>query len=393
MIRNVNKTGKRIVFLDSLRAIAVLLVLWGHVFLLGISDANTVGIWVPDVKDLIFGPTTLADNIHWKLGNWMGSTFGLNTGSLGVSLFFLISGFVILRTVDRTPPLQFIIQRLFRIIPVCFFCVTLVAAITYVYCYNRGLQQPNTITSILTSSIAANYFNGAFSTVPVLWTLEIEIFFYVVMAVAVAILGRLDYKALCLISLLCLAVVAGYALPYASAPSKPDMYRHFSTIFVSISYMMIGAFIYRAYEDENISRGLAFSVLSVALYFGCFYLYGKATNFQNIGSNLHSSMAALIIFVIGLFAGLDGKLFAPLRWVASISYPLYLLHVPLAWGMIYVLASMGVGMYWCAVISSAAVIVLAWVIHRLIELPSQAIGKKISRLIKLPTQETTGGIV
>jgi len=388
----INETGKRIVFLDSLRAIAVLLVLWGHIFMLGISEASTVSVWVPDVKEMIFGPTTLTDNIHWKLGNWIGSKFGLNPGSLGVSLFFLISGFVILRTIDRTPPLQFMIQRLFRIIPVCFFCVTLVAAITYAYCHSRGLQQPNTITSILTSSVAANYFNGAFSTVPVLWTLEIEMIFYVVMAIGVTVLGRLDYKALCAISLLCLAVVAGYALPYATVPFKPDVYRHFSTIFVFISYMLIGAFIYRAYEDEKVSRGLVFSAMSVTIYLVCFHLHGKATDFQNIGSNLHSSMVALIIFVSGLFAGLRGKLFAPLRWVASISYPLYLLHVPLAWGMIYILASMGVGMYWSATISSAGVIVLAWTTHWLIELPSQAAGKNISKLVSPPTPVIKSGI-
>jgi peptidoglycan/LPS O-acetylase OafA/YrhL len=130
----------------------------------------------------------------------------------------------------------------------------------------------------------------------------------------------------------------------------------------------------------------------VTIYLVCFYLHGKATDFQNIGSNLHSSMVALIIFVSGLFAGLRGKLFAPLRWVASISYPLYLLHVPLAWGMIYILASMGVGMYWSATISSAGVIVLAWTTHWLIELPSQAAGKNISKLVSPPTPVIKSGI-
>ncbi|MEJ5061116.1 MULTISPECIES: acyltransferase family protein [unclassified Pseudomonas] len=384
--------GKRIVFLDSLRAIAVLLVLWGHVFLIGIGDANTVGIWVPDVKELIFGPTTVTDNFHGKIGMWLALQLGVNVGGLGVSLFFLISGFVILRTIDRTPPLQFMIQRLFRIVPVCFFCVALVAGITYVYCSSRGLPQPNSITSILTSSIAANYFNGAFVTVPVLWTLEIEMFFYIVMAISVSVLGRLDYKSLCLISLVCLGFVANYAFPYSDALAKPDMYRHFSTIFVFISYMMIGAFIYRAYEDKNVLRGLAFSVISVALCGVSYYLYEKATNFQGIGSDLASSTAALIIFVIGLFAGMHGKLFAPLRWIASISYPLYLLHIPLAWGMIYVLASMGIGMYWCATLSTVAVIILAWATHRTIELPSQALGKTVSNLVKKSSPAVEGEI-
>jgi peptidoglycan/LPS O-acetylase OafA/YrhL len=60
--------------------------------------------------------------------------------------------------------------------------------------------------------------------------------------------------------------------------------------------------------------------------------------------------------------------------------------------MIYILASMGVGMYWSATISSAGVIVLAWATHWLIELPSQAAGKKISKLLSPPTPVIKSGI-
>lgn len=376
--------GKRIVFLDSLRAIAVLLVLWGHVFLVGINDPTTVGVWVPDVTGLAFGPTTVADNIHGQIGLWAAVNLGIGAGGVGVSLFFIISGFVILRTIDRTSPIPFMIQRVFRIVPVCFFCVTLVAAITYAYCESRGLIQPNSINSILTSSIAANYFNGAFSTIPVLWTLEIEMLFYVVMAVGTALFRRLGYKELAIISLLCLAFVAAYGLPAGTVKTKSDMFRHFSSIFVHISYMMIGAFIYRAYSSAEWVKGVLAVSVSIALYVASYKIYGLATGFMGIGADLPSTTAGLLIFLVGMAVGLQGKIFAPLRWVASISYPLYLLHIPLAWGALYALAAMGFGMYCCAMLASIAVVILSWATHRAVELPSQALGKKLSKLLIAP---------
>lgn len=370
---------RRIVFLDSLRAIAILVVLWGHVFLVGINDPATVSVWVPDVKGLAFGPNTITDNIHGQIGLWAMLKSGVSAGALGVSLFFIISGFVILRTVDRTRPLPFMIQRFFRIVPVCLFCVVLVAGITYVYCASRGLPQPNSLSSVLTSALAANYFNGAFATIPVLWTLEIEMIFYVIMAFGVVAFRRLGYKELIFISLLCLLFVALFAATSGLGKTRSDLFRHFSSIFVHISYMMVGAFIYRVYESGARVRGMAMAVLAFAIYLSCFQLYAEATAYMNIGSNLPSAISGLVIFLLGLVMGMQGWLFAPLRWVASISYPLYLLHIPLAWGVVYFGAFHGLGMNASALIATLVVVLLAWATHKAIELPSQALGKRLSK--------------
>lgn len=374
------KGKSRITFLDSLRAIAVLLVLWGHVFLVGVNDITTVGIWVPDVKDYAFGPTTVADNMHSTFALIFDVKYGLNVGGIGVTLFFLISGFVILRTVDRTRPIPFMVQRFFRIIPTCFFCVVLVAGLTYAYCIAKGVQQPNSIEGVIASAFAANYFNSSFSTIPVLWTLEIEMTFYIVMAIAAAVFKRLGYKELILVSLLSMAFVLAYSFPISEAKSKPDVLRHFSVIFINICYMMIGAIIYRAWEQEDGYNGFLFSVMAIAIYVFAFKSYFKATQ-MGVGANLPSAAFALALFTAGMYAGMQGKFFAPLRWVAGISYPLYLLHVPIAWGLLHIFASAGFGITASASLASAVVILMAWATHHFVELPSQAWGKQASSLI------------
>ncbi|MFL1501167.1 acyltransferase family protein [Pseudomonas sp. O64] len=379
--------GKRIVFLDSLRAIAVLLVLWGHIAIVGINEPATVGLWVPDVTTWAFGPPVE----NGIIATWASLNLGLNVGGIGVSLFFIISGFVILRTIDRTRPTPFIVQRFFRIIPTCFFCVVLVASATYAYCLAKGLNQPNTLQSVLTSTFAANYFNSSFSTMPVLWTLEIEMIFYIAMAVSASIFKKLGYKELIFMSLLCLALVSAYSFPTQDAKSKPDILRHFSAIFIHVSYMMIGAIIYRAYEDGTKLRGWAITLVSIAIYVIAYKIYWKATQ-TYIGSNLPSSATALIIFSAGMFSGMHSKAFSPLRWIAKISYPLYLLHVPLAWGFFYTLASLGLGMYISAILATSAVILLAWGTHYVIERPSQQAGKRISSFFNPKTVLRTGDV-
>lgn len=381
--------GKRIVFLDSLRAIAVLLVLWGHVFLVGINDPTTVGIWVPDVKTWAYGATTEQDNMNSAIAMWLYLKLKLGVGGMGVSLFFIISGFVILRTIDRTKPGPFLIQRFFRIIPTCLACVVLVAGATYAYCSVKGIPQPNTLSGVFASIFAANYFNSSFTVIPVLWTLEIEMIFYLVMAMASLIFKRLGFKELIFVSFLCLAFVSLYSFPLNEAKTKPDVFRHFSVIFVHITYMMIGAIIYRAYDEGQKLKGLLITLAAIVIYVTAYNSYFKATNMQ-IGSDLPSATAALTIFLVGMLAGMQGKLFSPLRWVASISYPLYLLHVPLAWGFYYILASFGFGMYMSATLATAAVILIAWAAHHAIELPSQTLGRKVTnrwRSSPIPAQE------
>ena len=121
---------------------------------------------------------------------------GIGSGPLGVAIFFLISGFVILKTVDTTPPVAFLVKRFFRLIPLCAVVVLGTALLTMFFCSIYDIPQPNSITGVLTSMVAMNYFNGSFPTTPVLWTLAVEIWFYLIIAVAVGVAGRLEFKSL-----------------------------------------------------------------------------------------------------------------------------------------------------------------------------------------------------
>lgn len=105
----------RIVFLDYLRAFACSLVVLGHVYFMGFNGYEAITPYVPSVRANIFGPDAASRNVLTVPAIYAGNTLGINVGELGVSIFFLISGFVILRAVERERPWQFIVRRILRI--------------------------------------------------------------------------------------------------------------------------------------------------------------------------------------------------------------------------------------------------------------------------------------
>ena len=384
--------GRRILFLDSLRAIAVLLVVWGHVMLVGVNDPATVGNWVPGVVAPIFGAESPAQNPHGKLGLILVQSTGVGPGGLGVALFFLISGFIILRTVERTKPSAFLLQRFFRIVPLCFVSVLLVAGITAAYSRYLGFEQPNSIKSILTSSFALNFYNGAFSTIPVLWTLEVEIAFYIVMALLSAVSGKVTTASIVSLSVLCLLFTALIASPLVQGIQGNTLriLLHLSGMAVHVSYMLVGSIVYRAYSTSS-WRGHFIPFVSV---FGCYWLglcvLQSATNHREIGASAHDGIAAFLIFAAAMAFGMDGRILRPLRWIGGISYPLYLLHIPIAWGLLVISSRLGLGMHGAGLLSICAVMALSWILHKSIEMPSQQLGKKLSErwFRSLPTPGT-----
>ena len=374
----------RILFLDHLRALAVLLVVWGHVFLVGINDPATVGIWVPTVKGLLFGPDTVANNIHGQIGLVVVLKTGISSGPLGVAIFFLISGYIIPRTIERSTPLSFLIRRFFRIVPTCVAAVIFVAIVTALYCYANGVPQPNSIKSVIASSFAANYFNGAFATIPVLWTLTVEIVFYIVIAATAMIAGRIGFGSIVFVSVLCLLYVALLGSAYFQMiPAGPrDKLMYIGSLFVHVNFMLIGSLIYRGESERRWGKAIACILIVLVSYLLSFKVFKDVSAGRDIGMALPDIYCAMFIFCLAFLVRLRGRWLRPLQWIGDISYPLYLLHVPIGWGLLAIFGWAGLGMNLSACLATAVVIALSWVFHRLVEVPSQVMGHNLAR--KLP---------
>lgn len=278
--------------------------------------------------------------------------FSVPWGSLGVHLFFAISGFVILMTLRRTVvPADFVMSRVSRLYPTYWVAVLLSTAIVIA----AGLpgHQPSA------GEVAANLlmFHGLFGVDHVdgaYWSLEIELIFYAWMLVIWSIgwLGRpmrivLAWLAVSLAARVGAAVL-GFELPWTV--SHLTLMKWIPWFSIGISAYVIA----HAERDAPLAYGaMALAVLTVGVGDGWAY-------------SIWAAMVAVVLTLaslgrIALLASL------PFAFFGAISYPLYLIHENLGFSLMLHAESAGLHSVVAVALAILASILVAWLLHRTVE--------------------------
>lgn len=152
------KNNERIVWLDVLRGVAILLVLLFHF-------TTRYGEKYP--------ANAFANALFVRF------TFGW----IGVHLFFMISGFIIYRSIQQKKgSLEFLVARLSRLLPPFWSAIVLILILEFIHARMFGIQNRNDfVTTILNvvmipDIVKASFLDGAF------WSLFVEIKFYLLFA-------------------------------------------------------------------------------------------------------------------------------------------------------------------------------------------------------------------
>lgn len=378
----------RILFLDDLRGIAVLIVVWAHVFIVGINDGVGVPMRVPPLKGLMFGEGSPTRNVNDHVNMFFIRTFDISTGQLGVLIFFLISGFVILMTLDRSTPSTFILRRFFRIIPLNALVTCLVAVFTLVMCFITGTLNPYTPASVILSSFLLHkYFPSILVPIPILWTLEVEVVFYLIMAATAKIFGKLQFRHLLMLSIFCLLANPLLGRIANMVPSEMAFsVRHTAATLDLITYLFVGAVLYRGTTTGNLRKTVIFTALTASITLLTFHLYENKMPVTAQGYNIPSFIGAFLIFMAFFLFQPRTRLLKPLKFFGKISYPLYLVHTPLVWWVMWMLSTIGTNMYLAGIVATAVAIAAAWVLHVIAEVPIQAFGKRVTKSKALPAE-------
>jgi peptidoglycan/LPS O-acetylase OafA/YrhL len=219
----------RIIFLDALRGLAALMVVIFH--------TATWPAWLP------FVATTV------------------DLGHAGVSLFFVISGFVIPLSLQPSRIPTFWVRRILRLFPLYWLvmCVVLGFAITQggrLPDLSANLWEDRPALTIGANLLMLQYPLGANNLVPNAWTLIYELCFYGLMSVLVAARLRHCAAALMLLALIGLCGLAQLGMEFSNSHWNGGL------VAIYLSLMLLGVVLYEAMSGM---RSWRFTIGLVAL--------------------------------------------------------------------------------------------------------------------------------
>lgn len=343
---------RRITFLDGLRGIAAFFVVAHHMSMAAVEELNRS-----------------ADHFVHSL---------IAYGAMGVDIFFILSGFVITMTLDRQHVTGryaacYMVRRSLRLDPPYLCTLALVIAITYAS-IAIGAQLPTpTLPQLLAHVFYLQNILGYKDLNPVNWTLCLEIQFYLVLVLSLAVLQRVFSEHNTAALLQRRSVLIGFAaLAVFSAATHGNYFKSpIQHLFIEQWYQFfLGALTYWCRKGYLPSRWVW---IYIAVIFGI-SLSGK----PNPG-DLIAAATAIMLIMMSSNRLLDS---APLQFLGRISYSLYLIHVPIGWAAIALvgrifqhespLFAVAVGVFGMVVS-----IVSAYLLYLIVEAPSVKLSRRI----------------
>nr|WP_275406642.1 acyltransferase [Actinomadura bangladeshensis] len=279
-------------------------------------------------------------------------------GYLGVDLFFVISGFVILMSAWGRGPGEFGVSRLVRLMPAYWVSVLLGAAVYAVFRQGNGvpgLVLPN--LTMLQGGLGLKNVDAVY------WTLWVELHFYVLIAVLASI--GITYRS-------CLVFMAVWLFAGVYADEAGNDLLQVMLIPTWSCYFIAGMALYMIHRFGPTLLLWGYVAVSylIALHWGAW----RAEHvFRGADETAVSGVITGIFAVMILVA--TGRL-RRLRWsrltvLGALTYPLYLVHSQLALPLLDALYP-AAGRWTALGVAVGASLAGAYAVHRLAERPGAA---------------------
>ncbi|MEU9992597.1 acyltransferase [Streptomyces sp. NPDC048045] len=290
-------------------------------------------------------------------------------GWLGVQLFFLISGFVICMSCWGKSPKEFFVSRVVRLFPAYWFAVV---ATTVTLAVIPGGARPLPWNDVLTNltmlqePLGVEHVDGAY------WTLFAELRFYLLFALLTW--WGLTYRRVLLFC--CVWAVA--SAMYAQAPTDDPL--RLLIMPDSSWYFIAGIALYlmHRFRPNLMLSGVVLLCFAASLPF-------VLTTWRNTGTYIgHTVPSWPVVVILAAFFGVmtlvatTNLSWISWRWLTgagALTYPVYLLHQDIGrevFSLWLPRPPSGV----LVVLVAAAMLTLAWLVHRYVERP---LGRRLKQ--------------
>lgn len=300
-------------------------------------------------------------------------------GYLGVELFFLISGYVVLLSAQGKTVRQFFLSRVTRLYPAFWVACTLTFLVKFIW--GSGLASPYLHVSIKQYAYNLTMLHEFFGVAAIdaaYWSLCIEITFYFLIAILIgfSLMRHLD---------LFIGLWLGYAALVGPAASDTRFAFLFFPQFAA--YFAAGMLFYLLQSSQG-RTWQRYTLLAAA-----FLLAIRTAIYRAVGQSaeLHGytstkvavvlvSLFFLLFFLIA-FRKINLSRYTWLAKLGALTYPLYLIHSDIAF-IFFHRVGYQYNKYVVLGCTLTVMLVLAYLINRLVEKPfHKPLGAQVNRLL------------
>ncbi len=309
---------------------------------------------------------------------WISGLAPFSLGQFGVGLFFLISGFVIPFSFRDYSRAGFLMARFLRLWPTYAVGFLMTVGVIYAGDWILGKPFPYAVGAIAIHAVLGlRELTLSPPVDAIIWTLEIEITFYLV-AMIVAPWLRRGWAGVFIVPA---SLFVGCLYLYRLAPETPILQQIKAIAIVHGEYIifMFAGVALNFLHRQFLSAGQAFVAVGAAVF--AFLVLLARSEIASLGWSYGAAVLAFCAAFVWRRHVPDAPVW---RFLAHISYPLYITHALAGFVLFELLLSAGAGPALCILAATAAAIICAWLLHVAVEMPSHKLGRDLARGLMRP---------